>query len=74
MDNYVKRYRNKKRLSQEDLAKKVFCSRITISNIERRIYTPSVILSLRIAEVLNADIKDLFILDFEDWIKEEKEL
>lgn len=71
MDNYIKRFRRKKRLSQEDLAKKVLCSQITISNLERSIFNPRLTLAMRIAEVLEVKIEELFVLDFEDRLRKE---
>lgn len=49
-------------ITQDDLAKKVDCSRQTIHSIESSKFNPSVELALKIARALNVSISDLFIL------------
>lgn len=56
----IKAERNRKELTQFDLAEKINVSESTISLIERGIQTPSVFLVYDIAKVLNIDINDLF--------------
>lgn len=47
-------------MTQAELAKRVDVSRQTIVSIEGGDYAPSVFLALRIAEVLDTTVEDLF--------------
>ena len=47
-------------LTQQGLAEKVGCSRQTIHSIESGKFIPSVELALRLAQVLNVKVEDLF--------------
>ena len=49
-------------LTQQELADKVGCSRQTIHSIEAGKFVPSVELALRIAQVLQVKIEDIFYL------------
>lgn len=60
--NIVLDYRNKNKVTQEDLAKSVGVTRQTIISIERGNYTPSVLLALKIARFFNTSIEKLFII------------
>ena len=55
----VKAERNRRHLSQFQLAEKINVSESTISLIERGLQSPSVFLVLDISKVLNIDIKEL---------------
>ena len=55
----IRAERNRKNLSQVDLAKKIGVSESTISLIERSIQTPSIFIVSDIAVVLGIDINDL---------------
>lgn len=55
----IKAERNRKNLTQSELAEKVNMSDSTISLIERGRQTPSVFVVLDIARVLNIDINEL---------------
>lgn len=46
--------------TQEDLAKGVGVTRQTIIAIEKGNYTPSVLLALRLARILECSVEDLF--------------
>lgn len=61
--NYVKIYRNKMNLSQKELGELVGVSRQTINSIEKMNYSPSIFLCLKLAQVLNVKIDDLFYLE-----------
>jgi len=50
-------------MSQQELAEKIGVSRMTIYSIEKGKYVPSTLLSLRIAEVFNTKIENIFYLD-----------
>jgi putative transcriptional regulator len=49
-------------LTQQDLADKVECSRQTIHSIESEKFVPSVELALKLAQVLNVKVEDIFSL------------
>ena len=55
----VKAERNRKHLSQFQLAEKINVSESTISLIERGLQTPSIFLILDISKVLNLNINEL---------------
>ena len=60
--NHLKEYRKKLGLTQEALAIKVQVSRKSINAVENGVYIPSTVLSLRMAEVLECSVHDLFEL------------
>jgi putative transcriptional regulator len=53
-------------LTQEQLAKKIGDSRQTINSIEKNRYVPSTILALKLSEVFNKSVNELFILEESD--------
>lgn len=55
----IKAERNRKRLSQFQLAEKINVSESTISLIERGLQTPSILLVLDISKILEIDINEL---------------
>ncbi|KIC94367.1 helix-turn-helix transcriptional regulator [Flavihumibacter solisilvae] len=63
MTNSVKEARQKKELTQVQLAELVNVSRQTIISIETNRYIPSVELSLKLAKALGKKVEDLFALD-----------
>jgi putative transcriptional regulator len=64
--NYLKLQRVKSGdLTQDQLAKLVSCSRQTISSIEKGRFKPSVELALKLANVLNCKVEDIFKLEDE---------
>ena len=48
--------------NQTDLAKKAGVSRQTISLLERDEYTPSVVIALKIAQIFNESVENVFRL------------
>lgn len=64
--NRVKEYRAKYHFNQQQLGSLVGASRQTISLIERGDYHPSVVLALKIAEVFESQVEDIFFLEGED--------
>ncbi len=58
----VKEFRNKKGLTQEELAERVGVRRETIVFLEQGKYSPSLKLALKIAEELKVPINKLFSL------------
>jgi len=62
VDNHLKIWRAKFNLTQLELADKAGVSRKTINTLERGVYTPSVTLALRLAELFNTSVEDVFFL------------
>ena len=67
MKNALKVERAKHNITQADLAEKVRVSRQTINSIEIGKYVPSTLLALKIADVFNTGVNDIFTLEDEDW-------
>ena len=62
IENFVKKYRLEKGVTQQQLADCIGVSRQTIVAIEGKKYTPSVLLTLRIAQELGQSVETLFTL------------
>lgn len=60
LNNRVREYRARDRLSQQELAERIGASRQTIALIERGDYSPSVVLALKIAKVFQKDVEAVF--------------
>lgn len=58
--NKLKEFREKKNLTQEDLAQKTSVSRQTIISIESGRYVPSLELALKFSKIFNCKVEDLF--------------
>lgn len=58
--NSVREKRTFLKLTQDELADKVQATRQTIIAIEKGNYVPSVLLSLRLASILNCSVEDVF--------------
>ena len=63
MHNTIKIERARHNFTQEDLAKKLGVSRQTINSIEKGRYVPSTTLALKMSEVFNLSVNELFSLD-----------
>ncbi len=61
--NRVKAVRQSKGLTQADLSRMVKVTRQTIISVEKGRLNPSILVCLRIAQVLNCNIGQLFYLD-----------
>ena len=59
--NIVKELRTQKDISQDKLAELVGVTRQTIISLEKGSYVPSLLLAMRISEVLEAPIEKIFI-------------
>ena len=59
----LKKYRQLKELTQEQLADKVGVRRETIMRLEAGKYNPSLKLAIDISRVVNTSIEDIFIFD-----------
>lgn len=66
MKNYVREERTKKQLTQVQLAEMVNVSRQTIISIETSRYIPSVILAIKLANVLSRKVETLFEVEKSD--------
>lgn len=62
VNNFVQEYRNRKKITQEDLGNIIGVTRQTIIAIEKGNYTPSVLLALKIAKHFNISVEKLFII------------
>ncbi len=61
--NFVQDYRNKNKVTQEELGKAVGVTRQTIIAIEKSNYTPSVLLALKIAKYFRTTVEKLFTIE-----------
>lgn len=61
--NHLAAFRKKAGLTQAQLAEAAGVSRKTINTIENRIFVPSTLLALKVAQVLNVSVHDLFELE-----------
>ena len=64
LKNYLKDYRAKLGVNQQEMGRLVGVSRQTISQIERGDYSPSVTLALKLAKLCNVTVEDMF--EYED--------
>ena len=67
MTNNIRVERAIKRITQQQLAELVKVSRQTINAIEQGIYVPSTVLALKIANVFEKRLDDIFQLEDSDW-------
>jgi putative transcriptional regulator len=65
ISNEVNTLRNKKGVTQEELAEKLQVSRQTIIAIEKGNYTPSVLLALKIASFFKLPVENIFKISYE---------
>ena len=61
--NNVKKAREELAISQTELGKRCGVSRQTISSIERGDYHPSIVLVIKLAQIFNKSIEELFWLE-----------
>jgi putative transcriptional regulator len=61
--NRLKEYRTARNLTQADLAVMAQVSRKTINTIENEVFVPSTTLALKLAQVLEARVEDIFYLE-----------
>lgn len=66
MKNTLKVERTKLNLTQQDLANKVGVSRQTINSIEAERYVPSTVLAIKISDVFNVNVNEIFKLEKDD--------
>jgi len=63
LKNSVRELRARFRLTQQDLAEKIDVSRQTIGLIEKGDYSPSVTLALKMANVFQVPVEQIFYLE-----------
>ncbi len=66
MRNIIREVRDKKGLSQTEVAEAVKVSRQTIHSIETGKFIPSTVLALKFARLFQMQVEDLFSLNDED--------
>ncbi|MBO6797731.1 helix-turn-helix transcriptional regulator [Maricaulis sp.] len=65
LGNRIKARRAEQGMTQAQLAEAVGVTRKTINTVENRIFVPSTILALKMAEALGASVDELFFLEEE---------
>ncbi|MFN5149251.1 MAG: helix-turn-helix transcriptional regulator [Flavobacteriia bacterium] len=63
MKNTIKVERAKMDMTQQELAERVGVSRQTINSIEAERYVPSTVLALKISEIFNTTVNEIFKLE-----------
>lgn len=66
MKNSIKVERAKVNITQQELADKVGVSRQTINSIEAERYVPSTVLALKISNIFNTMVNEIFQLEKDD--------
>ncbi|MDB9723998.1 helix-turn-helix transcriptional regulator [Polaribacter sp.] len=67
MKNSIKVERAKKNITQAALATRAKVSRQTINAMELGKYVPSTLLSLRLAQIFEVEVSQIFTLEESDW-------
>jgi putative transcriptional regulator len=62
LKNTIKIQRAKKNLTQEQLSDLVNVTRKTINTVEKGKYVPSTVLALKLAQILDVTVEELFYL------------
>lgn len=60
--NHIKKFREDKNLTQEQLASAVGVSRQTIIAIEKGHYEPSLLLAFKLTKYFKVSVEDLFVI------------
>ncbi|MCO7226655.1 helix-turn-helix transcriptional regulator [Pleionea sp. CnH1-48] len=63
LGNRLKEYRAQKKYTQADLAERIGVTRKTINTIENKVFIPSTILALKLAEAFEVTVEELFYLE-----------
>ena len=66
MKNRIRVARAEVRMTQQQLAEAIGVSRQTINAIESGKFVPSTVLALKMAQIFEKPVEELFILDNED--------
>jgi len=67
MKNSIKVERAKKNITQAELSVLAKVSRQTINAMELGKYVPSTVLALRLAEIFEVEVSEIFELEKSDW-------
>lgn len=67
MKNRIRVERAEMRMTQQQLADAIGVSRQTINAIESGKFVPSTVLALKMAQIFDKPVEDIFMLDDEDW-------
>lgn len=67
MKNSIKVERAKKNITQAELAELAKVSRQTINAMELGKYVPSTVLALKLAQIFEVEISEIFVLEDSDW-------
>jgi putative transcriptional regulator len=67
MKNSIKVERAKKNITQAELARLAKVSRQTINAMELGKYVPSTVLALRLAQIFDTEVGNIFSLEESDW-------
>ena len=66
MKNRIRVERAEMRMTQQQLAEAIGVSRQTINAIESGKFVPSTVLALKMAQIFEKPVEDIFMLDDED--------
>ena len=66
MKNRIRVARAEVRMTQQQLAEAIGVSRQTINAIESGKFVPSTVLALKLAQIFEKPVEDIFMLDDED--------
>ena len=67
MKNKIRVARAEVRMTQQQLAEAIGVSRQTINAIESGKFVPSTVLALKMAQIFEKPVEDIFMLDDEDY-------
>jgi putative transcriptional regulator len=62
ISNNIRQFRERKNLTQDELAKAVLVSRQTINAMEKGNYEPSLLLAMKLAQYFNVKVEEIFML------------
>lgn len=65
LTNQVRIYRQQQKWTQEQFAERIGVTRQTVISLEKRSYTPSLLLAMQIARVFDRPVEELFQLEEE---------
>jgi putative transcriptional regulator len=61
--NAIKQRRTDLALTQAELAERVGVTRKTVNTVENSVFTPSVLLAIKLAKALNVPVEELFWIE-----------